>query len=165
MQHPPHYLPPGGTCNTLFFSTYSPVIYMRFDTPFGIPFGLQYAHTLPPSPSLASPLPHWTPFPLTETLLNLSQFFSQGDLERALGQPVSPLIDRTEMGITKSQPGFFNVVAIQLFKSFCRVFPGGAPMMAGDEDNCASEVDGEGGGRMMAGEEDSCALSPSDGPP
>ena len=71
-------------------------------------------------------------------------------------------MDRTKMGITQSQPGFFNVVEIQLF---CRVFPGCAQMMAGDEDNCASEVDGEGGGRMMAGDKDSCALSPSDGPP
>ena len=42
--------------------------------------------------------------------------FRQGDLERQRGYPVSPLMDRSKLGITKSQPGFFNVMVIPLFK-------------------------------------------------
>ena len=33
------------------------------------------------------------------------EMFLQGDVEKAKGYPVSPLMDRTKMGITKSQPG------------------------------------------------------------
>ena len=32
------------------------------------------------------------------------EMFRQGDLEKAKGYPVSPLMDRTKEGITKSQP-------------------------------------------------------------
>ena len=31
--------------------------------------------------------------------------FRQGDMEKARGYPVSPLMDRDKGGITKSQPG------------------------------------------------------------
>ena len=41
--------------------------------------------------------------------------FRQGDRERALNQPVSPLMDRTKQGITKSQAGFFAVVALPMY--------------------------------------------------
>ena len=33
------------------------------------------------------------------------QMFRQGDLEKARGHPVSPLMDRSKEGITRSQPG------------------------------------------------------------
>ena len=33
------------------------------------------------------------------------EMFRQGDLEKTKGYPVSPLMDRTKTGITKSQPG------------------------------------------------------------
>ena len=33
------------------------------------------------------------------------EMFRQGDLEKARGYPVSPLMDRLKGGITKSQPG------------------------------------------------------------
>ena len=33
------------------------------------------------------------------------EMFRQGDLEKARGYPVSPLMDRDKGGITKSQPG------------------------------------------------------------
>ena len=33
------------------------------------------------------------------------QFFAQGDRELEAGLPISPLMDRTKEGITKSQPG------------------------------------------------------------
>lgn len=53
--------------------------------------------------------------------LCIHQFFLQGDLEREAGHPISPMMDRTKMGITKSQPGFFNVVALPLYEAFCKV--------------------------------------------
>ena len=33
------------------------------------------------------------------------EMFRQGDMEKARGYPVSPLMDRSAMGITRSQPG------------------------------------------------------------
>ena len=40
----------------------------------------------------------------------LPQFFRQGDHERRVGLPVSPLFDRQLQGISKSQVGFFDIV-------------------------------------------------------
>ena len=62
-----------------------------------------------------------TPFTSSEitgflTYLALQEMFLQGDRERSLGQTVSPLMDRTKAGITKSQCGFFTVVAQPMFK-------------------------------------------------
>lgn len=53
----------------------------------------------------------------------LQEMFRQGDTERGLGQPVSPLMDRTKGGITKAQSGFFNVVALPMFSALAQVFP------------------------------------------
>ena len=52
------------------------------------------------------------------------EMFSQGDKEKALNLPISPLMDRTKEGVTKSQIYFFNVVAIPLFTQLAHVFPG-----------------------------------------
>lgn len=52
------------------------------------------------------------------------EMFSQGDKEKALHLPVSPLMDRTKEGVTKSQVYFFNVVAIPLFTQLSQAFPG-----------------------------------------
>lgn len=52
----------------------------------------------------------------------LQELFQQGDRERALGQPISPLMDRTKAGIQKSQTGFFAVVALPMYTV------GGAPL-------------------------------------
>ena len=41
--------------------------------------------------------------------------FRQGDKERELGQPISPLMDRAKGGVTKSQTGFFKIVALPQF--------------------------------------------------
>ena len=41
--------------------------------------------------------------------------FRQGDREKALAQPVSPLMDRVKGGVTKSQTGFFNIVALPMY--------------------------------------------------
>ena len=46
--------------------------------------------------------------------------FRQGDRERALGQPISPLMDRTKGGVTKSQTGFFNIVAMPMYMVSCK---------------------------------------------
>ena len=55
--------------------------------------------------------------------------FCQGDQERALGQPISPLMDRSKGGVTKSQKGFFNIVATPMFEAFTEVFPGASEML------------------------------------
>ena len=69
------------------------------------------------------------------TLLE-EEMFRQGDRERAAGYPVSPLMDRSKTGITKSQPGFFNFVVLPLFKAFVSAFPQATPMLVSVQDNC-----------------------------
>ena len=58
------------------------------------------------------------------------EFFAQGDMEGEMGAiGKSPLMDREKAGITKSQVGFFKVVVVPLFKSFCTAFPGCDPAL------------------------------------
>ena len=57
------------------------------------------------------------------------KFFIQGDLEHRSNLPISPLMDRTKEGITKSQPGFFSIVALPLYQSFSTYFPGCRPLL------------------------------------
>jgi hypothetical protein len=45
----------------------------------------------------------------------------QGDRERAVGLPVSPLMDRSKQGISRSQVGFFDIVALPLYTSLAQV--------------------------------------------
>jgi len=54
-------------------------------------------------------------------LLLLYILVRQGDRERAAGLAVSPLMDRARGGITKSQVGFFDIVALPLYKSLAQV--------------------------------------------
>ena len=42
---------------------------------------------------------------------------------------------RTKSGVTKSQPGFFTIVVLPQFQSFCNVFPAVSPMLAAVKDN------------------------------
>jgi hypothetical protein len=43
------------------------------------------------------------------------EFFRQGDKEKELGLPISPLFDRAKQGVSKSQIGFFDfVVSVDL---------------------------------------------------
>eukprot|EP00877_Chromochloris_zofingiensis_P004948 jgi/Chrzof1/14454/Cz09g03160.t1 len=49
------------------------------------------------------------------------ELFRQGDREKAVGLAVSPLMDRDKHGITKSQVGFFDIVALPLFQTFAQV--------------------------------------------
>ncbi|GAX78429.1 hypothetical protein CEUSTIGMA_g5870.t1 [Chlamydomonas eustigma] len=59
------------------------------------------------------------------------EMFLQGDLERVSGLQggVSPLMDRTKGGITRSQCGFFNVVAMPMFSALAHVFPSAVEML------------------------------------
>ncbi|GAX85226.1 hypothetical protein CEUSTIGMA_g12646.t1 [Chlamydomonas eustigma] len=57
------------------------------------------------------------------------EMFRQGDLEKERGHVVSPLMDRAKAGITKSQPGFFNLIALPLFSSFVSVLPSAEPLL------------------------------------
>ncbi|KAA6423303.1 MAG: 3,5-cyclic-nucleotide phosphodiesterase [Trebouxia sp. A1-2] len=63
------------------------------------------------------------------------ELFRQGDNEKQLQMLVSPLMDRTKGGITKSQVGFFDVVAMPLFRSWCAVLTDARPMLRAVEDN------------------------------
>lgn len=48
----------------------------------------------------------------------------QGDRERSLGLPISPLADRsTSQGVTKAQIGFYEFIALPLVHNLCTVFP------------------------------------------
>ena len=56
------------------------------------------------------------------------EMFRQGDLEKAKGYPVSPLMDRNLEGVTKSQPGFFNAIVLPLFSAMASSWPPVKPM-------------------------------------
>merc|ERR1712232_824046 len=54
----------------------------------------------------------------------LEEFFQQGDRERKLGMPISPLCDRGKTSKVASQPGFVNFIVKPLFievNAFCDV--------------------------------------------
>ncbi|KAG2441899.1 hypothetical protein HXX76_003505 [Chlamydomonas incerta] len=57
------------------------------------------------------------------------EMFLQGDKERELGISISPLCDRTKVGVSKSQTGFFDFVALPLVHAMTSAFPGAARMM------------------------------------
>ncbi|KAL6762827.1 hypothetical protein V8C86DRAFT_3130553 [Haematococcus lacustris] len=64
-----------------------------------------------------------------------AEFFAQGDAERAQGLTISPLCDRTKQGITKSQVGFFDFVALPLFNNFTARFTTAKPLLHGVTQN------------------------------
>ncbi|EFJ48255.1 3'5'-cyclic nucleotide phosphodiesterase, partial [Volvox carteri f. nagariensis] len=63
------------------------------------------------------------------------EFFRQGDKERQLGIPISPLFDRAKQGVSKSQVGFYDFVALPLLHALCSAFPGTQPLMTCFMDN------------------------------
>ena len=63
------------------------------------------------------------------------EFFLQGDSEKASGLSVSPLMDREKNGITMSQVGFFDIVALPLFQSFAQAFADATPLLEAVKDN------------------------------
>ena len=52
------------------------------------------------------------------------ELFRQGDMEKAAGLSISPLMDRSKAGVTKSQVGFFDIVALPLFQAYVQVGEG-----------------------------------------
>ena len=62
------------------------------------------------------------------TLLE-EEMFRQGDMERAKGYPVSPLMDRDKAGITKSQTGFFNMIVLPLYAGLAAALPQMEPLL------------------------------------
>ncbi|KAG2436688.1 hypothetical protein HXX76_006216 [Chlamydomonas incerta] len=58
------------------------------------------------------------------------EFFNQGDRERALGLPISPLFDRTKQGVSKSQVGFYDFVGLPLIHAVSSAFAGARPLMS-----------------------------------
>jgi cAMP-specific phosphodiesterase 4 len=57
------------------------------------------------------------------TYLLFQEFFTQGDIEKQMGLPVSMLCDRDTVNVAKSQPGFGNFVCIPLFKALSNFLP------------------------------------------
>ncbi|KAG2485168.1 hypothetical protein HYH03_016058 [Edaphochlamys debaryana] len=57
------------------------------------------------------------------------EFFRQGDKEKALGLPISPLFDRAKQGVSKSQVGFYDFVALPLVHALVGAFPAAEPLM------------------------------------
>ncbi|OMJ85302.1 hypothetical protein SteCoe_13396 [Stentor coeruleus] len=55
--------------------------------------------------------------------LVLEEFFSQGDKEKALGIPISPLCDRSTVNFAKSQIGFIDLFIIPVFSILTEVCP------------------------------------------
>lgn len=64
-----------------------------------------------------------------------SEFFAQGDQEKHLGLPVSFLMDREKLGVSKSQIGFFDFVVLPLFRALARAAPAASDMLFGVTDN------------------------------
>lgn len=60
------------------------------------------------------------------------EFFAQGDKEKTLGLlPVSFLMDREKPGASHTQVGFFDLVALPLFRALVRALPAAEPMLQG----------------------------------
>lgn len=63
------------------------------------------------------------------------EFFAQGDKERELNLEISFLMDRDKPGVTKSQTGFFDYVALPLYQTLVKAFPLTEPMLLGVQAN------------------------------
>lgn len=73
-----------------------------------------------------SPEAHSTWVDLLQT-----EFFVQGDQEKELKFPeISFLMDRDKPGVTETQVGFFDFVALPLFRALVAAFPKAAPMLS-----------------------------------
>ena len=53
----------------------------------------------------------------------LLEFFNQGDKERLIGLPLTPLTDRYTYSRANSQVGFISFVVLPLAQSLAKVFP------------------------------------------
>ena len=67
------------------------------------------------------------------------ELFCQGDLERSMGMPLSPMADRGCMAShNASQVAFFAVIVIPVYQVLVKCFPGSAPLLRAAEDNMQS---------------------------
>ena len=67
------------------------------------------------------------------------ELFCQGDLERSMNLPLSPMADRTSAkDHDASQIAFFSVIVIPLFTLLVKWFPGAAPLLIAAKDNLKS---------------------------
>lgn len=58
-----------------------------------------------------------------------AEFFAQGDKEKKLNLQPSFLMDREKPGVTKTQIGFFDYVALPLYQTLAKAFPSSSPML------------------------------------
>jgi len=73
-----------------------------------------------------------------------TEFFAQGDMEKAEGFPeISFLMDRERPGVSRTQTGFFQFVVVPLFTSLVRAFPAAMPMLEQVDSNFESWRDDE----------------------
>ena len=63
------------------------------------------------------------------------EFFAQGDRERSMEMAISPLMDRHRPGMSVSQRGFFEAIAIPLFGRLHNILPETAAMLSGAKRN------------------------------
>ena len=53
----------------------------------------------------------------------MDEFFKQGDREKELGLPVSPMNDRERVVVSKSQTGFISLLVEPLFSAYSAFDP------------------------------------------
>jgi hypothetical protein len=54
------------------------------------------------------------------TALIMEEFFHQGDEEKKLGLPISPLMDRHNTSVSKCQIGFIDFIVFPLYELWCK---------------------------------------------
>ena len=66
------------------------------------------------------------------------EFLQQGDIERSRGVPVGLMMDREKpLKLSDTQVGFFEVIAMPMFRSFVATHPDALPMLEAAEQNLA----------------------------
>lgn len=75
------------------------------------------------------------PIMMEWTRLIIEEFFRQGDKEKALQMPVSPMMDRSKPNIEPSQIGFIAVIIEPLYKSMSNLVPEVAAQLEQLEEN------------------------------
>ncbi|OBZ80213.1 putative 3',5'-cyclic phosphodiesterase pde-4, partial [Choanephora cucurbitarum] len=71
---------------------------------------------------ISNPCRPWNVYQQLSRLVCL-EFFRQGDVERELGLPVSPQMDRNKANPSKVNVGFIDFIVRPYFESLCQLFP------------------------------------------
>lgn len=53
----------------------------------------------------------------------IDEFYRQGDKEREMQMPISPMMDRNKGAVGKGQIAFMNYIVHPMFESFCNLLP------------------------------------------